>query len=120
MRNRLVKTSSYAQSPACGDVAQKGVLGLRREFPEAPRELPACAGSFDCVVVRCADDNFAQDDKLTKKATQEKSVGAGVLARAHTHRYDPVPLKATNCGLSPALSFRIRSPLAAPVAVGLN
>jgi hypothetical protein len=26
-----------------------------------------CSGSFDCVVLRFANDNFAQDDKITKR-----------------------------------------------------
>jgi hypothetical protein len=41
---------------------------VRGEFPDA--ELPGSTnlGSFDCVVVRFADDNFAQDDNWDKQA----------------------------------------------------
>jgi len=32
------------------------------ELPESPLEGSGSTRSFDCVVVRVADDNFAQDD----------------------------------------------------------
>jgi len=37
---------------------------MQREFPDLPRLTLRFQGSFDCVVVRFADDNFAQDDTL--------------------------------------------------------
>ena len=35
-----------------------------REFLDEPVGLHASTGSFDCVVLRFADDNFAQDAKF--------------------------------------------------------
>jgi hypothetical protein len=37
-----------------------------RELPESPLQPFSCKSSFDCVIVRFADDNFAQNDRLTK------------------------------------------------------
>jgi hypothetical protein len=37
-----------------------------RELLESFLQGSRYAGSFDCVVVRVADDNFAQDDKQKK------------------------------------------------------
>lgn len=54
---------------------------------------------------------------------RSKAEGGGIGAPTLLivmHSYVPVPLNATICGLSPALSVSTRSPLAAPVAVGLN
>lgn len=34
------------------------------KFPEVSMAPPAKTGSFDCIVIRCANDNFAQDDKF--------------------------------------------------------
>jgi hypothetical protein len=38
------------------------VSGLGEEFPDASVQRMENAGSFDCVVVRFADDHFARDD----------------------------------------------------------
>ena len=35
----------------------------RSKLPDAFRLVSSHKGSFDCVVVRFASDNFAQDDK---------------------------------------------------------
>jgi len=43
-------------------------LGSRSEFLANPYAESTSQGSFDCVVVRGANDNFAQDDKLGKLA----------------------------------------------------
>ena len=47
-------------------VTLQGILSttVRREFPEMPVVIQTCMGSFDCVGVRFAIANFAQDDKM--------------------------------------------------------
>jgi len=36
---------------------------LSGRTPGGAADASGCKGSFDCVVVRFADENFAQDDK---------------------------------------------------------
>ena len=40
----------------------RGTPGWLGELPETPLPGPAFLGSFDCVVLRFAQDNSAQDD----------------------------------------------------------
>jgi hypothetical protein len=52
---------------ACTEIGLEGnsldAFACPRKFPDAFRPGMRSTGSFDCVVIRCADDNFAQDDK---------------------------------------------------------
>lgn len=41
---------------------------MLRESPAKLMLHKRCKGSFDCVVLRYSQDNFAQDDKLMRSA----------------------------------------------------
>ena len=45
----------------------------REEFPDAHCSAEGDAGSFDCVAVRSANDNFAQDDSFGGDEIYESS-----------------------------------------------
>ena len=54
---------SSRRGPQClSDHRHGKTAAARVEFPEASLPVQANAGSFDCVGVRCANANFAQDD----------------------------------------------------------
>ena len=45
---------------------RSAVSRAQGEFPEAVLPLPAALGSFDCVAVRSAHGNSAQDDSVNR------------------------------------------------------
>ena len=63
-RSRRIPTRVQCADPA-GSFRQCSRLS-RRALPETASAVPACKGSFDCVVARFATDNSAQDDRAVR------------------------------------------------------
>ena len=70
MRMQSVHGVEGSLSLINGYGTHEGVLKMkflpRSEFPAAPDLMLWGKGSFDCAVVRFANNNFAQDDKRAR------------------------------------------------------